>query len=115
MPDWLRTIGEWAYRHEVAGLFGALTSARWAPAEAGKLAIAGGVICAWFAAVYLTDPVIAWLQLGGMRGVQYGMAFLIGMFSLNLAGAVMDLIRSGRLWALIPGGRALAPKKDRDE
>ena len=112
MPDWLRTIGEWAYRHEVAGLFGALTSARWAPAGASKWAVATGVICAWFAAVYLTDPVIAWLQLGGMRGVQYGMAFLIGLFSLNLGGAARV---HGTVHALFLGRRRSDDAPEADE
>lgn len=115
MQDWMRNISEWAYRHEVAGLLGAIASARWAPAGARKWEIVTGIIGAWFAAVYLTDPVVAWLQLGGMRGVQYGAAFLIGLFALNIAGAAMDLIRSGRLVALLPGGRALEPRKERDD
>lgn len=49
--------------------------------------------------VLFTDPVVALVNMP--TGLASGVAFLVGMFSMTLAGAVITAFRGGDVWNLI--------------
>lgn len=103
--EWSRAVGDFVYRHEVAGLLGAAVSSRWSPYGTSFFEVMFNIFAAWAAAVYLTEPAVSWLGLASVKGSVYGVAFLVGLFSLNLAAALTALLKSGKLLDLLPWGK----------
>lgn len=50
-------------------------------------------------AALFTDPVVALVNMP--PGISYGVAFLVGMFSMTIVGALVTMIRKADLWALV--------------
>lgn len=103
--DLSRALGDFIYRHEVSGLLGAAVSSKWSPYGTSFLEVTFNLFAAWAAAVYLTEPTVSWLGLSSVKGSVYGVAFLIGLFSLNLAAALTALLKSGKILDLLPWGK----------
>ncbi len=75
-----------------AGAFGSLVALRFAPGltwAARAFNVACGSLCAGF----LSPPLVEYLHLGS-AGMQAGAAFVIGMFGLSVAAALVDAVRS---------------------
>lgn len=84
-PDLPPEIG-----HAAPGALGAIVALRWATGSWWQLALSvlGGATAAWYASDHLAP------MLGLGPGLSGALAFLTGLFSMPLAGRVMEAIEA---------------------
>lgn len=82
------------------GLLGAVIALQWQPAGASKL---DGAIAALsgFAAAYYLSPLV--VELVGITSLQweYGISFLVGLFSMAIAGQIMLALKGMELGSIV--------------
>lgn len=105
--DFFIIVKSIAFMPAVAGLFGAIFSLRFSPGKT-FLERTWNVLSAWACAVYFTDSVVNYFSLDTVPNSQHGVAFFIGMFSLNLMAMFVGWIKSGKalkaITDVLPGG-----------
>lgn len=91
-----------AARHPyAAGLAGSLVSLRFAPGDTWR-ARAVNVLLGSLTAAYVSPALTAWLRID-QPSLQAGAAFLLGLFGLSLASALMQAIASTPLGQILTG------------
>lgn len=105
MDDWISQTSDRMHAIfqtvDAAGFVGALVSLRWAPGDKTWVRVSN-VVCGWAAAHYLTIPLTKWLDFDSVRSGDLGVAFFVGMFSMNISASVLDYVRTGKWAELLP-------------
>ena len=94
---------------EAASLAGALIALKWVPGNDMKERVAnlaGGLSCAWF----VTPIIVEFLLRNASANARAGLSFVIGLFGLSIASAVVQAIREVKLSEIIDSWLRKTPK-----
>ncbi len=91
----------WVKHPLLAAVLGALVGLRFAPGISWAER-AANVFCGLLLAAFIAPALVEWLRINS-AGMQAGLSFVVGLFGLSLAAAILQGIRETR-WAEIITG-----------